>query len=118
MTPSTCLASLFQQNAAFTHAGTLGALAMVMRTNLRERLAGRSHLSFASSATRHDVEAAVFLPGPTTDERWRPDLLQGHRRHLHARAFAEPYLEDQMNNFALGNGRQRPVLVPAPLFDA
>ena len=85
------------------------ALAMVVRTNLRDPDLGGHISTFASSATLYDIGFNYFFKAPTEEHGGDLVYYQGHASPgVYARAFLEGRLtEDQMNNFRQevdGNG--------------
>jgi len=85
------------------------ALAMVMRTNLKDSDLGGHISSFASSATLYDIGFNYFFQAPTEEHGGDLIFYQGHASPgIYARAFLEGRIsEDQMNNFRQevdGNG--------------
>ncbi|MGA5587839.1 pyruvate dehydrogenase (acetyl-transferring), homodimeric type, partial [Pseudomonas siliginis] len=77
------------------------AMAMVMRTNLRDSDLGGHISSFASSATLYDIGFNYFFQAPTDEHGGDLIYFQGHTSPgVYARAFMEGRItEDQMNNF-------------------
>src|SRR6188474_1481927 len=77
------------------------ALAMVMRTNLKDSDLGGHISSFASSATLYDIGFNYFFQAPTDEHGGDLIYFQGHTSPgVYARAFMEGRItEDQMNNF-------------------
>lgn len=85
------------------------ALAMVVRTNLRDPDLGGHISTFASSATLYDIGFNYFFKAPTEEHGGDLVYYQGHASPgVYARAFLEGRLtEEQMNNFRQevdGNG--------------
>ena len=85
------------------------AMAMVMRTNLKDSDLGGHISSFASSATLYDIGFNYFFQAPTEEHGGDLIFFQGHASPgVYARAFMEGRIsEDQMNNFRQevdGNG--------------
>ncbi|MBC2654769.1 pyruvate dehydrogenase (acetyl-transferring), homodimeric type [Pseudomonas sp. MSSRFD41] len=85
------------------------AMAMVMRTNLRDSDLGGHISSFASSATLYDIGFNYFFQAPTDEHGGDLIYFQGHTSPgVYARAFMEGRIsEEQMNNFRQevdGNG--------------
>ena len=77
------------------------ALAMVMRTNLKDSDLGGHISSFASSATLYDIGFNYFFQAPTEEHGGDLIFFQGHASPgVYARAFMEGRItEEQMNNF-------------------
>ncbi|MGH8464392.1 MAG: pyruvate dehydrogenase (acetyl-transferring), homodimeric type, partial [Pseudomonas sp.] len=77
------------------------AMAMVMRTNLKDSDLGGHISSFASSATLYDIGFNYFFQAPTDEHGGDLIYFQGHTSPgVYARAFMEGRItEDQMNNF-------------------
>ncbi|MBB3102733.1 pyruvate dehydrogenase (acetyl-transferring), homodimeric type [Azomonas macrocytogenes] len=77
------------------------ALAMVMRTNLKDSSLGGHISSFASSATLYDIGFNYFFQAPTEEHGGDLIFFQGHAAPgVYARAFLEGRIdEDQMTNF-------------------
>ena len=85
------------------------ALAMVMRTNLKDPDLGGHISSFASSATLYDIGFNYFFQAPTEEHGGDLIYFQGHASPgVYARAFMEGRIsEEQLNNFRQevdGNG--------------
>ncbi len=85
------------------------ALAMVMRTNLKDPDLGGHISSFASSATLYDIGFNYFFQAPTEEHGGDLIYFQGHASPgIYARAFLEGRIsEDQLNQFRQevdGNG--------------
>ncbi|HCP30229.1 MAG TPA: hypothetical protein DIT96_11565 [Pseudomonas sp.] len=85
------------------------ALAMVVRTNLKDSDLGGHISSFASSATLYDIGFNYFFQAPTEEHGGDLVFYQGHASPgVYARAFMEGRIsEEQMNNFRQevdGNG--------------
>ncbi|MBF7729862.1 pyruvate dehydrogenase (acetyl-transferring), homodimeric type [Pseudomonas sp. N040] len=77
------------------------ALAMVMRTNLKDPDLGGHISSFASSATLYDIGFNYFFQAPTEEHGGDLIYFQGHASPgVYARAFLEGRIsEEQLNNF-------------------
>ncbi|MBP3863164.1 MAG: pyruvate dehydrogenase (acetyl-transferring), homodimeric type, partial [Pseudomonas sp.] len=77
------------------------AMAMVMRTNLKDSDLGGHISSFASSATLYDIGFNYFFQAPTDAHGGDLIYFQGHTSPgVYARAFMEGRIsEEQMNNF-------------------
>ncbi len=77
------------------------ALAMVMRTNMRDPDLGGHISSFSSSATLYDIGFNYFFHGPEGQNPGDLIYFQGHTAPgIYARAFLEGRLsEDQLNHF-------------------
>ena len=96
------------------------ALAMVMRTNLKDPDLGGHIGTFASSATLYDIGFNYFFQAPTAEHGGDLIYFQGHASPgVYARAFLEGRIsEEQLNNFRQevdGNGLSsypHPKLMP------
>ena len=77
------------------------ALAMVMRTNLKDPDLGGHISSFASSATLYDIGFNYFFQAPTEEHGGDLIFFQGHASPgVYARAFMEGRIsEEQLDNF-------------------
>lgn len=95
------------------------ALAMVMRTNLKDSDLGGHISSFASSATLYDIGFNYFFQAPTEEHGGDLIYFQGHASwRLRSRFHGRPHQRRPDEQLPSGSGRQRPVLLPAPMADA
>ncbi|CDF86632.1 hypothetical protein PKB_5320 [Pseudomonas knackmussii B13] len=81
---------------------------------------GRSHLVLRLLGDPVRRRLQLLLPGPDRRTRRRPGVLPGPRlpRRLCPRLPRRPHQRRPAEQLPPGSGRQRPVLLPAPLADA
>ena len=95
------------------------ALAMVMRANKHDPDLGGHISTFASSATLYDIGFNYFFQAPPTNmaATWCSSRATRPRR-LRPRLPRRPHQRGTTGELPPGSGRQRPVLLSAPLADA
>ena len=96
------------------------AVATVLRANKESSELGGHIASFQSAATLYDTGFQHFWHAPSAGHGGDLVMMQGHSSPgIYARAFLEGRLtEEQMDSLPPGGGRERALVVPAPVADA